>query len=73
MAKANKKVINVNKKPTNVKQMNTDFDGISATLSGVAVGTEEIMPLFSASLKLSIRILNEYQKAFNAGTKYAKK
>ena len=73
MAKANKKVTNVNKKPTNVKQMNTDFDGISATLSGVAVGTEEIMPLFSASLKLSVRILNEYQKAFNAGTKYAKK
>lgn len=68
MAKANKKATNIPK----VKQMNTDFDGISSTLSTVAVSSEEIMPLFSASLKLSIRILEEYKKAFNAGTKRAK-
>ena len=68
MAKANQK----NKKQVSAKQMNTNFDGISKTLSDVAVSSEEIMPLFSASLKLAIRILEEYRKAFNAGTKYTK-
>ena len=68
MAKANKKVT----QPTKKKQMNTDFAQILATLEAVAEGTEEIMPLFSASIKLSMRILKEYVKAFNAGTKYVK-
>jgi len=68
MAKANQN----NKTIPKAKKMNTDFDAISATFSDVAVGTEEIMPLFSASVKLAIKILKEYQKAFNAGTKHTK-
>ena len=66
MAKANRRA-------TKVKKMNTNFAQILTTLEGVAEGTEEIMPLFSASIKLSIRILKEYIKAFNAGTKYVNK
>jgi hypothetical protein len=68
MAKANKKATNIPK----VKAMNTDFDILTAQLSDIAVGSEELMPLFSASLKLSITILREYKKAFNAGKKYVK-
>jgi len=68
MAKANKKVTNIPK----TKQMNTDFAHILGVFEDVAESTEEIMPLFSASVRLSIRILKEYVKAFNAGTKYVK-
>lgn len=65
MAKANKGT-------AKVKKMNTDFAQILGVLTDVAESTDEIMPLFSASIKLSIRILKEYIKAFNAGTKYVK-
>lgn len=56
-------------KPTKKKAMNTNFDQIQKVLTDGATGSEKIMPLFSASLRLSIRILKEYQKAFNVGTK----
>lgn len=56
-------------KSTKKKTMNTNFDQIQKVLTDVAAGSEKIMPLFSASLRLSIRILKEYQKAFNVGTK----
>jgi len=65
MAKANRQT-------KKITQMNANFDQIRETLQDVAKGTEEIMPLFSATIKLSIRILEEYIKAFNAGTKYVK-
>lgn len=54
---------------TKTKAMNTNFDQIHKVLTEVATSSGEIMPLFSESLKLSIRILKEYQKAFNAGIK----
>lgn len=68
MAKANSKAT----KPTKKKLMNTNFNQIHTTLKEVADSSEEIMPLFSAALRLAIRILGEYQKAFNVGTKYVK-
>ena len=64
MAKANKKAVHA-------KQMNANFDQMISVLDEMATGTEEIMPLFSSSMELSIKILRTYKKAFAAGIKYA--
>jgi len=68
MAKANKKVTNTDKN----KLMNAGFDEMLQVLDGMATSSEEIMPLFSASLELSIKIVKTYKKAFNTGVKYGK-
>jgi len=66
MAKANKKATNANKN----KLMNTKFDELLSVLNDLATSSEEIMPLLSASLELSMKIVRTYKKAFNAGIKY---
>lgn len=68
MAKANKKAT----KATENKQMTATFDELITILSDMATHSEEIMPLLSASLELSIRIVRTYKKAFIVGKKYAK-
>lgn len=65
MAKANRQT-------KKITQMNANFDQILEVLEDMAACSEEIMPLFSASLKLSQEIVRTYKKAFNAGTKYTK-
>lgn len=67
MPKANQKAT----KSTKDKQMTSTFDELITVLSDMATGSEEIMPLFSASLELSIKIVRTYKKAFNVGKKYA--
>ncbi len=68
MAKANKKATNV--KPID---MATGFAHLYKIVSELEGASEELMPLFSASLRLSIKILRMYEKAFEAGKKYVKK
>ncbi len=71
MAKANKKA--TKSADEHDKMMNAQFDELLSVLDGMATSSEEIMPLFSASLELSKKIVRTYKKAFNVGKKYVKK
>lgn len=66
MAKANKKM-------KNPKQMNAGFDVIIKALEDIIATTEELMPLVSDSLKLTVKLVRLYKKSFNQGIKYAKR
>ena len=63
-----------NQKATNVKpgQMAANFKSLYIIIDELTESSEEILPLFSASLKLSKKILRMYERAFEAGKKYAK-
>ena len=66
MAKANRKAVSP-------KLMNKHFDDVLKVLDDMATSSFEIMPLFSASLRLSQKIVSMYKKAFNQGIMYAGK
>lgn len=68
MAKANQK----NKKNKKPNKMNAGFDVIIKALEDIIATTEELMPLVSDSLKLTVKLVRLYKKSFNAGIKYAK-
>lgn len=65
MAKANRQT-------EKITQMNKNFDQMLGILEDMAASSEEIMPLFAASLELSRKIILTYKKAFNAGTKFTR-
>lgn len=67
MAKGNKKVTKV--KPVD---MNPAFDNLFKILDALEETSEELLPLFSASIGLSKKILKQYKQAFEAGKKYVK-
>jgi len=60
MAKANKKA-------TELKALNQNFDQIKGTLVEISEATESIMPLVSKSLALTVEIVKMYKEAFNRG------
>ncbi len=67
MAKANKKATKV--KPVD---MSEGFDSLFTIITELEESTEELMPLFAASMKLSKKILRSYKQAFESGKKYVK-
>ncbi len=67
MAKANKKATKVK-----AMDMQEGFDGLFKILDELEETSEEILPLFAASIGMSKKILRMYQKAFEAGKKYVK-
>lgn len=68
MAKGNQKAAKV--KPID---MTTSFKRLYTILNELIDASGEILPLFSASLELSKKILKMYERAFEAGKKYVKK
>ena len=64
-----------NQKATKVKpiDMTTGFKHLYTIIDELISSSEEVLPLFSASLVLSKKILRMYERAFEAGKKYVKR
>jgi len=62
-----------NKKDRDLTTVNKHFDIIENSLNGLIDSSEQIMPLFSDSLKLSRKILKMYKVAFNRGIELGKR
>ena len=77
MAKANQNHYDPgpNPRPRNPAKstMPENFKRLHTILRGLSESSQEIMPLFSAAIDLATKILRMYERAFEAGKKYALK
>lgn len=70
MAKANKKSHSVFPKAPSMEQ---SFETMLKVLHDMSDNSRPIMPLFSDSIDLSVKIVKMYEKAFYAGKKFTPK
>lgn len=54
-----------------IRKLNKGIDDLIKNLNVMADASEEMMPLASKSLRLTIDLVKLYKKAFNKGFKYA--